>query len=122
MSIERARRDLDAARLLLDQGFFDRAVSSAYYATFHAATTALLTVGERRRTHGGVVGAFGQKIVVDGGLEPRHGRAINVLLELRVAADYAEDEASAEIAERAVEDADQFVNAVTSWIEAHAQD
>lgn len=59
---------------------------------------------------------------MEGGLEPDHGRALNVLLELRVAADYAEDEASTEIAERAVEDAEQFVDAVESWIEARAED
>lgn len=122
MSVERARRDLAAARLLLESGFFDRAVSSAYYATFHAATTALLTLGERRNTHGGVVAAFGQEVVVRGGLEPRHGRAINLLLELRATADYAEDEASREIAERAVEDAEQFVDAVASWTEAHTDE
>lgn len=37
MSIERARRDLGAARLLLEARYFDRAVSSAYYAAFHVA-------------------------------------------------------------------------------------
>ncbi|MBI2167890.1 MAG: HEPN domain-containing protein [Actinobacteria bacterium] len=116
MSIERARSDLAAARLLFGAGFFDRAVSGAYYATFRAATTALLALDERRKPHHGLIAAFGQKVVLEGGLDPSHGRAINILLELRTTADYAEDEASREIAERAMNDAEQFRDAVESWL------
>lgn len=41
--IKKARKKLEAARVLLAQGFIDDAVSRAYYTIFHAATALLLT-------------------------------------------------------------------------------
>ena len=43
--LSKARRNLDAARLLLDSGLHDATANRAYYATFHALTAALLREG-----------------------------------------------------------------------------
>jgi len=42
--LERARRELGAARTLIYSGYPEKTVSSAYYAVFHAAAAALLAL------------------------------------------------------------------------------
>lgn len=45
-NLERARESLEAARTLVEAEHFDDATSRAYYATFYAATAALLAEEE----------------------------------------------------------------------------
>jgi uncharacterized protein (UPF0332 family) len=63
--MRKAVRSLNAARLLLDNGYTDEACSRAYYAMFDAARAALLASSapveaEVARTHGGLLSAFSQ--------------------------------------------------------------
>ena len=51
--LKRARESLRAAKLLVRDDLASDAVSRAYYAAHHAATAALLTVGEAPKTHKG---------------------------------------------------------------------
>lgn len=48
MGLPRARQELAAARVLIEQGFPAQAVSRSYYAAFYAAEAALLLLGETR--------------------------------------------------------------------------
>ena len=57
--LHRSRTELDAARVLLSAGFGDQAISRAYYGAFYAAEAALLSLGETRSKHSGVLAAFG---------------------------------------------------------------
>jgi uncharacterized protein (UPF0332 family) len=54
-----------------------------------AAEAALLTLGETRSKHSGVVAAFGRVVVKEGGFDPALGAELRRLLELRNAADYS---------------------------------
>lgn len=89
-NLERADETLEAARLLLREGFYDSAASRAYYAAFYAVTAALLHEGEAFRSHSGVVGAFHRVFVRTGRLDATHGKALNRLFELRAIGDYGE--------------------------------
>ena len=57
--MDRAWEDLRTARHDLDGGFVRAAISRAYYAAFHAARAALLTLSESPKSHGGVRNRFG---------------------------------------------------------------
>jgi len=87
--LARAHTELRAARLLAEAGFADQAASRAYYAAFFAAEAALLTVGETRSKHSGVIAAFGQRVVKEGGFDAALGGELRRLFELRNAADYS---------------------------------
>jgi len=59
----RSRQELAAARLLASGGFPAQAISRAYFAAFFAAEEALVTLGETRSKHSGVVSAFGRLLI-----------------------------------------------------------
>jgi uncharacterized protein len=114
--LTRSRQELEAARLLADSGFGPQAISRAYFAAFFAAEAALLLLGETRSKHSGVISAFGRSVVREGGLEESTGRLLRSLFERRNEADYGFGSAAREEADTALRDAEQFVDAVASWI------
>lgn len=112
----RARTELDAARLLLSNGYPEPAASRLYYAAFHAAEAALLVIGERRSSHSGLISAFGKLVVKEGGFDPEVGALLHDLFDLRNDADYESGTVTAEQAASAMASAERFVAAVDSWL------
>jgi hypothetical protein len=115
-ALTRSRREIEAARLLVEGDFGAQAVSRAYYAAFYAAEQALGSLGESRSKHSGVIAAFGRLVVRDGGLEEEIGRILRSLFEQRTDVDYGEAVASRADAELAMRDAQRFVDAVEAWL------
>jgi len=121
-SLARSRQELEAARLLAESGFGAQAISRAYFAAFFAAEAALLLLGETRSKHSGVISAFGRRVVREGGLEESTGRSLRSLFERRNEADYGSPSVTAEEAEAALADAEQFVDAVASWLDGQSSE
>jgi uncharacterized protein (UPF0332 family) len=115
-ALTRSRREIEAARLLAEGDFGAQAVSRAYYGAFYAAEQALGFLGESRSKHSGVIAAFSRLVVREGGLEQEMGRILRSLFEQRNDVDYGEAVASGKDAERAIRDAQRFVDAVESWL------
>jgi len=118
--LERGRREIGAARALIDAGFPEKAVSSSYYAVFHAAVAALLVLGEARSKHSGVLAAFGRRVIKEGGFDLELGNVRRHLFERRNQVAYGLAESSQEEALAAVSDAERFVTEVERWIEDRA--
>jgi uncharacterized protein (UPF0332 family) len=115
--IGKAEAALTGARLLLSSGDSDGACSRAYYAMFDAAHAALFALGVEGvaapiKTHGRLVGQFGQHVVLAGHLPATHGEALNKAQRFREIADYSGDPISLSNAAWAVENAEAFVAAV----------
>lgn len=115
-ALERSRNDLEAARHLAAGAFLRQAASRSYYAAFHAAEAALLSLGETRSKHAGVLAGFGQFIVRRGGFDAEIARRLRSLYDRRNQADYGGAALSVEEAEGAVGDAEIFVRAVEGWL------
>ncbi len=115
--LARPRRELAAARHLADGGFHAQAISRAYYAAFYAAEVALQELGETRSEHSGVIAAFVELLVRRDELEPETGKVLRSLFDRRSGADYdladAPDRAEGE---RAIADAEGFVDAIGAWM------
>jgi uncharacterized protein (UPF0332 family) len=60
--IEKARKSLQAARLLLSNNMPDFAASRAYYTLFYIASVFLLGKGLKFSKHGSLIAAFGQML------------------------------------------------------------
>jgi uncharacterized protein (UPF0332 family) len=56
-------RIASAARHLLDERFYDDAVSRTYYSMYFSTVALLLTRNVRVRTHTGLIARFGQEFV-----------------------------------------------------------
>ena len=114
--LARAHQELDAANLLATGGFGAQAISRAYFAAFYAAEAALLSIGETRSKHAGVIAAFGQLVVRQADFEADDARLLRSLFERRNEADYAHAPVPSEEVVQAIGDASRFVAAVEAWL------
>jgi len=115
--LHKARRALAGAHLLLQAGDTEGACNRAYYAMFDAAHAALIAVGAESpdapiRTHNGLIGAFGQHLIVPGHLPVEYGENFNKVQRLRQLADYTGEPVGGTDAAWAVEQAEKFVRRI----------
>ena len=113
--LARARTELEVANTLAVK-FAAQSVGHCYDAAFFAAEAALLALGESRSKHSGVLSAFGQVIVKQGGFDQETGRLLRQLFERRNEATYGTEQVDPDLANRAVADARRFFEAVEVWL------
>ncbi len=117
--IQRAGESLDAARLLLQEGYAGFAASRAYYTMFYIAKACLLDKGLTFSKHSTVVSAFGQHFAKTGQIPVEFHRYLIDAMEVRHIGDYGiqpvdKAEASLQItrAEQFLELADHLIGPV----------
>jgi uncharacterized protein (UPF0332 family) len=86
--IERAKRYLKSAEMLLEEGDYESSVSRTYYAMFYSAQAMLLTKNLSFSSHKGVISAFGEQFVKTGIFPKEMGRELNKAFEKRQIGDY----------------------------------
>jgi len=121
--IEKARRYLRSAGLLIQDGDYDSAVSRSYYAMFYSAEAALLKKKMTFTSHKAVISAFGQHFVKTGIFDKRLGRDLNIIFDKRQLGDYGSDfSISEDSARRAFESAREFVEHLAEWLKSDLSD
>ncbi len=116
---QRGDEALRAARHLLEGGFFNDAVSRAYYAAFHWARALLFLRGLEPKTHRGTVQLFGLHYIKAGPLteetggELAHLETYRELSDYRSSAHFSEEEAAQQIAR-----AEHFVSSCRPVLES----
>ena len=118
--LARGREELGAAQVLVNAGFHSQALSRACLAAFHAASAALVAIGETPQTRTGVVSAFGLRVVREGGLDHEVGRALRRLFDDQDYVDYRLGEAPAEESASAIRDAGRLLEATVEWIDVRS--
>jgi uncharacterized protein (UPF0332 family) len=116
--LEKAQRALEGAAANLTRDDAEIVTNRAYYACFYAASAALLGVGERPKTHSGVLRRFRFHFVRAGPLEAAVGDLLGVALDARQRSDY--DTAAITDLRAAADllaDAERFVAAVRVIVE-----
>ena len=88
LHLERAEDCIAEGELLLVGSRPGAAISRAYYAMFHAASAALLHRGISRRSHQGVIAAFGQTFAKPGLIDARFHKHLADAFDLRQESDY----------------------------------
>jgi uncharacterized protein (UPF0332 family) len=119
--IARARRSAASAKLLFDAGDLNGACNRAYYAMFDAARAALLAGGEpvnseAIKTHSGLIAAFSLYVIKPGSIPAQYGRSLRQVDQIRLIADYSDEGVDRERGLSAIEQANQFVEAVSSYV------
>jgi uncharacterized protein (UPF0332 family) len=120
--IVRARRSAASAKLLFDAGDLNGACNRAYYAMFDAARAALLAGdepvnSEAIKTHSGLIAAFSRHVIKPGRIPAQYGRSLRQVDQIRLIADYSDEGVDRERGLSAIEQANQFVEAVCSYVE-----
>lgn len=83
-----AAETLNAAEYLLKGGYYNDAVSRAYYAMFYAARALLAGRNLHPKGHKGLILQFGLEFVKRGFVEETYGRALSHAKERRETVDY----------------------------------
>jgi uncharacterized protein (UPF0332 family) len=86
--LDKAQRSLEASQNLMEQGFYDFAVSRAYYALFYVAEALLDKEGLSFSSHAAVISAFGQYLARPGKVPLDLHRQLIDAQALRARADY----------------------------------
>ncbi len=86
--IERAKKYLDSAKLLITEEDFESSVSRSYYAMFYSAEALLLTKDLSFSSHGGVISGFGEHFIKTDIFPKEMGKELNRAFEKRQLGDY----------------------------------
>ncbi len=86
--LSRAKKTLNSAKLLLDNDYYEDAISRSYYAVLHAAKAVLILEGISTSSHRAVRRLFGQHIIKTGKIDVKYGKIFNMEQDNRVKADY----------------------------------
>ena len=112
-----------AADLLLEAGFYEDAVSRAYYAVLHAAKAALLARNIITESHTVVRRLFGKELVQQGLLEKEWALILAHEQDERASADYdVELSFSQEVAGQRVEEARSLLKRIYSFLQTEGLD
>lgn len=112
--LDKAQRSLEAAQSLIQQGFYDFAVSRAYYAMFYIAEALLDQEGLSFSSHAAVISAFGQYLARTGKVPAELHRQLIDAQAQRTRADYDPEPDLSQIdAEVLVKQAHTFMKTAT---------
>jgi len=119
--IEKSKRFLRSAQLLVEDGDYESAVSRTYYAMFFCAEAALLTKNLSFSSHKGVISAFGEHFIKTKIFPKDMGRELNRAFEKRQVGDYEYTFViSKEEAEKLLQSGNDFVNNITNWLDSNS--
>lgn len=113
----KARQNLGAARVLLDNGYPDYAASRAYYTMFYIAEEFLAGEGMSFSSHAAVISAFGRDFARTGRVPVEFHRFMIDAQDLRNAGDYGQLNAvTAQQATDQITNAEQFLELAENLI------
>lgn len=119
--IARARRSATSANLLFDAADMNGACNRAYYAMFDAARAALLVDNESLKpesikTHSGLIAAFSLHLIKSGRIPTHYGKSLRQADQIRLTADYSDEEIDRGTTSAAIDEANRFVEAVSDFL------
>lgn len=86
--LNKAKENLEAAELLLDQGFAGIAASRTYYAMFYLAEALLIRKGLHFSSHSAVIAAFGKEYAKTGEIDSQYHQYLIQAQSIRQISDY----------------------------------
>lgn len=111
--LDRAYKNLEVAKSLFANEFYEDSVSKSYYAIFFAAKALLLTKNLDPKKHSGVISFFNRYFIKTGEAEKELAEILKFAQKERISADYDEFYiASPEEAQVQLENAERFLQRV----------
>jgi uncharacterized protein (UPF0332 family) len=86
--MKKAQSNLDSAQMLYDNCMYDSAVSSSYYAVFHAVSALLASKGMEFSKHKTVISKYNEEFVRTGLISSISFRSLTALFRLRIDCEY----------------------------------
>ena len=115
--MEKAKTDLNAAKMSFEAGFYDASANRSYYAIFHAARAALMLNGQDYKKHSGVIAFFNRDFIKTEILERKLGLILRNAFEIRTDCDYEDFYVVAkEDVEKQIRDAEYFLAQIEAYL------
>ena len=115
--IKKAKDNLEAAEILLEQDFNDIAASRIYYAMFYLAEALLLRRDLSFSSHSAVIAAFGKEFARTGDLDSKFHQYLIKSQELRQTGDYGHQEnVSSESVKQVLSWANEFFEVTEAYL------
>lgn len=115
--MEKAKEDLSAAELLLNNNHFAQSLNRSCYANFHAVRSLLAYDKFDSKTHSGIISYFNKNYVKDGGIEKKYSEILVNSQRIRTKSDYDDlYVADKETAEKQLIDAKEIISFIESFI------
>ncbi len=86
--LKNSKERIESAKILMNAGKYNDAMSRVYYAFFDAATAALLSKNLTAKTHQGLIVVFGENFIKNGKITAGAGKWLARAKEAREEADY----------------------------------
>ncbi len=119
--IEKAKRALKSATLLLDNEDYEATVSRTYYAMFYAVEALLLTKNIKFKSHRGVISGFGQNFIKTNIFPKEMSRQLRNAMDKRYEGDYEyTTKISKDEADELLKTGKSFVNKIIKYLNENA--
>jgi uncharacterized protein (UPF0332 family) len=116
--LEKAENDIEASRILLENGLFAQALNRSYYAIFHAARAILAFEQFDSKKHSGVIAYFNKNFVSSGVFDKSYSKILMGAEIIRNKSDYNDFYiASKDDAEKQLYNAKIFIEAMSIYVE-----
>jgi uncharacterized protein (UPF0332 family) len=116
--IDKANDNLNAAKYLLEEGFYNISTTRSYYTMFYLTTAALITIDLSFSKHSGLISAFGREFAATKIINPECHRMLIEANKYRQTSDYDfMNEVTAGEAEEIKISAEQFSNELLNYLE-----
>lgn len=113
----RAEKSLKSADVLFHSGFYEDAISRAYYAILHSAKASLILMDINVESHKAVRRLFSQHLIRTGKIADKYAKILSTEQDERLKADYdVLYSADKEDARECVSDAREFLAAIKNYL------
>ena len=120
LELQHANTALAEAEVLMQNGFYNGAISRMYYACYHATSALLLTKNITPKTHKGTLTELNKHFVLYGNFDESQSEFYGNLLQQRMKSDYNIIlSMTKEKAEQLIRSAKEYIDYITFFLTTH---
>ena len=114
--IEKAKDDLEASKIMLENNLFAQSLNRSYYSIFHAVRAILAFEKYDSKKHSGIIAYFNQNFVGKGIFDKKYSKILMGAEKIRNKSDYNDFYiACKEDAEEQIRNAIEFIDTMESY-------
>ncbi|MGI6704539.1 MAG: HEPN domain-containing protein [Clostridia bacterium] len=116
--LEKARQDLETARINFEHGMLTQSINRSYYAAFHALRALLAYDSYDSKRHSSILGYFNKNYIANDKIEQEYYKIIASAFDIRVRCDYQDFYIiSKDETKKQLKEAEKFVDMIERYID-----
>jgi uncharacterized protein (UPF0332 family) len=116
--LEKARQDLETARINFEHGMLTQSINRSYYAAFHALRALLAYDSYDSKRHSSILGYFNKNYIANDKIEQEYYKIIASAFDIRVRCDYQDFYIiSKDVTKKQLKEAEKFVDMIERYID-----